>query len=402
MNKTNYGWVIVAAMLVVQSVSSGFGFYNMSVYMAELAALLARPLSDLSLAVTIFFLTGGVAGLFVAELINRYQIRWIMVVGALTCGLAFFAMSVAREIWQIYACFFLFGLGNTGVSLVVATTLITRWFPGKNRSIALSVSSTGLSLGGVTLTPLTAYLFNTLGVYESFPILGLIFVLLILPIAIFLVRPPPEEEEFASTGEAGQNDWGYGEAIKTRFFQLHSAGYALIMMAQVGGIAHLYGRVNAISDFETASLAVSALGVASILFRFAGGIIATRVPIRTFTLIMLVVQGVGLLSVAYATEPWQGVVAGFLLGTSVGNLLMLQPLWLAEVFPGRVYPRVFALASGVSVLGVASGPYFMGLVVDGISYSASFLLAAVSCILAWLIIFLAGPGPKRNWEPDAP
>ena len=57
MNKTNYGWVIVAAMLVVQSVSSGLGFYNMSVYMAELAALLARALSDLSLAVTIFFLT---------------------------------------------------------------------------------------------------------------------------------------------------------------------------------------------------------------------------------------------------------------------------------------------------------------------------------------------------------
>ena len=131
MNKTNYGWVIVAAMLVVQSVSSGFGFYNMSVYMAELAALLGRPLSDLSLAVTIFFLTGGVAGLFVAELINRYQIRWIMVVGALTCGLAFFAMSVARKIWQIYACFFL--PGNQRVIRVVATTSDTPVLPNPNK-----------------------------------------------------------------------------------------------------------------------------------------------------------------------------------------------------------------------------------------------------------------------------
>lgn len=401
MERTHYGWVIVAAMLVVQSVSSGFGFYNMSVYMAELAALMTRPLSDLSLAVTVFFITGGVAGLFVAELINRFEIRWIMVAGATMCGAALTAMSIAEELWQVYVCFVFFGLGNTGVSLVIATTLITRWFPGKNRSIALSVSSTGLSLGGVTLTPLTAYLFNSVGVYESFPVLGAIFVLLIVPIAVFLVRPPSREQESQTMQEMEGSQWAYRDAVRTRFFLMHSAGYALVMMAQVGGIAHLYGRVNAISDFETASLAVSALGVASILFRFAGGVIVTRVSIRTFTLIMLVFQGLGLTSIALATEPWQGVLAGFLLGSSVGNLLMLQPLWLAEVFPGKIYPRVFALASALSVIGVASGPFLMGLVVDGFDYAASFLLAAMSCVMAWLIIYLAGSRPQtRATEPS--
>ena len=42
-NKAGYGWVIVAAMFFMQTVSSGLGFYNMSVYMAELAAILERP-----------------------------------------------------------------------------------------------------------------------------------------------------------------------------------------------------------------------------------------------------------------------------------------------------------------------------------------------------------------------
>lgn len=394
MKRLYYGWIIVAAILIVQTVSSGFGFYNMSVYMAELAALMSRPLSDLSFAVSIFFITGGVAGLFVAELIARYQIRWIMVAGSITCALAFWGMSYAREIWQVYSLFFLFGIGNTGVSLVIGTTLITRWFPGPNRSIALSISSTGLSLGGVTLTPLTAYLFNTVGVYESFPLIGLAFAVLIIPIAIFLIRLPDEEISMASRGQ--MHDWGYGEAIRTRFFLLHSAGYAICMAAQVGGIAHLYGRVDLISDFETAGIAVSVLGLASILFRFAGGVIATYVQIRTFTLVMLIVQAFGLVFIGLAAEAWQGIVAAFVLGSSVGNLLMLQPLWLADVFPGHVYPRVFAMASALSVFGVAAGPFLMGLVVDSAGYFESYGLAAFGCVFAWVILFASGHGPTKE------
>ncbi len=382
-------------MLLVQTVSSGLGFYNMSVYMAELAQLMSRSVSDLSFAVSIFFVTGGVFGLFVAELINRFQIRWIMVVGAVTCAIALAGMSVAREIWQVYGLFFLFGLGNTGVSLVIATTLITRWFPGRNRSIALSISSTGLSLGGVTLTPLTAHLFNTVGVYESFPTLGLMFALVIIPIAIFLVRPPADLDQLESATGNGQ-EWGYKEALSTRFFKLHSAGYALCMLAQVGGIAHLYGRVDFVSDYETASMSVQALSIASILSRFIGGVIATRVSIRAFTLFMLVVQAIGLISIGVADGALQGIVAAAIFGSSVGNLLMLQPLWLAEVFPGAMYPRVFAMASALSVFGVSIGPYFLGLIVDAYGYTASYGSAAFVCIGAWLLIFAAGAAPASK------
>ena len=235
-SRIGYGWVIVAAMLVVQTVASGMGFYNMSVYMAELAELMQRPLSALSFAVSIFFVAGGVFGLFVAELINRFQIRWIMVVASAICALALTAMSQAREIWQVYALFLIYGIGNTGVSLVIVTTLITRWFPGPNRSIALSIASTGLSLGGVTLTPLTAHLFNTVGVYESFPTLGILFFVVIVPVAIFLVRLPKESDK-GFGGAPPTSNFGYRDAVTSRFFLYHSVGYALCMLAQVGGIA---------------------------------------------------------------------------------------------------------------------------------------------------------------------
>ena len=69
----NYGWAIVAAMLVVQTVSARLGFYNMSVYMAEFAVALNRPLADMSLAVSAFFVTGGVCGIYVARVLDYYR-----------------------------------------------------------------------------------------------------------------------------------------------------------------------------------------------------------------------------------------------------------------------------------------------------------------------------------------
>ena len=81
-----YGWVIVGAMLLVQTVSSGLGFYNMSVYINRLSAELAAPVGHISFAVSLFFVVGGVAGLYVATLLNRYSVRTVMIGGALISG----------------------------------------------------------------------------------------------------------------------------------------------------------------------------------------------------------------------------------------------------------------------------------------------------------------------------
>ena len=159
-----YGWVIVAVMLLVQTVSSGLGFYNMSVYINRLSAELLAPVAQISFAVSLFFVVGGIAGLYVASLLSRYHVRVIMIGGALISGLDLGSVGQATQVWQVYLLFTLFGIGNAGVSIVVATTLITQWFPGPQRSMALAIASTGLSLGGVVLTPISAWLLNTQGV----------------------------------------------------------------------------------------------------------------------------------------------------------------------------------------------------------------------------------------------
>ena len=174
--------------MLIQTVGSGLGFYNMAVYINRLSAELAVPVSDISFAVSLFFVIGGVAGLYVAALLARFNARTIMIAGALLAGTALGLVGWATKVWQVYVLFSLFGVGNAGISLVVATMLVTQWFPGAERSMALALTSTGLSLGGVVLTPISAYWLNTIGVSETMPLLGLLLVFLVVPLC-FLVRP---------------------------------------------------------------------------------------------------------------------------------------------------------------------------------------------------------------------
>ena len=391
-----YGWVIVGVLLLIQTVSSGLGFYNMSVYINRLSAELAVPVSDVSFAVSLFFVVGGVAGLYIAALLTRFKVRTIMIAGTLLAGLALGLVGMATEVWHVYGLFTLFGMGNAGISLVVATTLITQWFPGPERSMALAVTSTGLSLGGVVLTPLSAYWLNTIGVADTMPMLGLLLVLLVVPLC-FLVRQPPGSDITTSAQTMDNNAALLASAVNSRFFALMALAYVLTMAAQVGGIAHLYNRVEQITDYQTAAYAVQALSICSIGGRFFGGWLVSRIPIRWFALGNLCLQALGLTCIALAPSGSFAVLAAGLFGLSIGNLLMTQPLWLAEIYPSQIYARVFARANAISVVGVAAGPYGMGLIFDafdGTTYTQAYL-AGVTLSVTALAIVIAASRPSR-------
>ncbi|MEC7249922.1 MAG: MFS transporter [Pseudomonadota bacterium] len=396
-----HGWAIVGLTLLMQTVSSGLGFYNMSVYINRLSAQLAVSSADTSFAVSLFFVVGGVAGLYVADLLRVWSVRKVVIAGALVSGVAVALVGFADQLWQVYALFTLFGIGNAGISIVISTTLITRWFPGPERSMALAVGSTGLSLGGFLITPLTAYVMNGWGFDLTMHWLGVFLVLSVVPIALFLRFPSNEESSAHNAVDTGQLSAqlavSLAAALRSRFYILLAVAYVLIMGSQVGSIAHLYSRVELLGDFTMAALAVQALSIASITGRFIGGWLVSWMPIRRFALGNLLLQSVGLLLIAFAPNSLMGVVAAGIFGLSVGNLLMTQPLWLAEKYSVDIYPQVFARANAISVLGVAAGPFCMGWIFDYAgSYTFAFICALATSLVAFVVVWMASIGPASS------
>ena len=396
-----HGWAIVGLTLLMQTVSSGLGFYNMSVYINRLSAQLAVSSADTSFAVSLFFVVGGVAGLYVADLLRVWSVRKVVIAGALVSGVAVALVGFADQLWQVYALFTLFGIGNAGISIVISTTLITRWFPGPERSMALAVGSTGLSLGGFLITPLTAYVMNDWGFDLTMHWLGVFLVLSVVPIALFLRFPSNEESSAHNAADTGQLSAqlaaSLAAALRSRFYILLAVAYVLIMGSQVGSIAHLYSRVELLGDFTMAALAVQALSIASITGRFIGGWLVSWMPIRRFALGNLLLQSVGLLLIAFAPNSVMGVVAAGIFGLSVGNLLMTQPLWLAEKYSVDIYPQVFARANAISVLGVAAGPFCMGWIFDYAgSYTFAFICALATSLVAFVVVWVASIGTASS------
>jgi predicted MFS family arabinose efflux permease len=93
---------------------------------------------------------------------------------------------------------------------------------------------------------------------------------------------------------------------------------------------------------------------------------------------MFVLQGVSLAILAGASSAGALLAGSVLFGATVGNTLMLQPLLIAEAFGVRDYARIYSLNLLWTTLGVAGGPFVLGLIHDATGgYTSAYVVAAI-------------------------
>ena len=407
-----YGWKIVAAIFVLLTFTSGLSFYNHAIYLNALAAQPSFTVGIASMSVSIFFLTGGVTGLFVARWVEDYDPRISITAGAVMSFISLSVIAYVETTLQLFLVYGLFGAGFSASSLIPATTLVTRWFK-KRRAMALSIASTGLSLGGVILTPLSILMVDSLGFKVAAPLIGIIYLLGVIPVSWIFLRARPESLGLLPDGEKAErypqdnhsigidsesDGLSFREALRGRFFWALSLAYIFLMAAQVGGIAHQYGLVREqLSEAETA-IAVAILPVFSIIGRLIGGWIVEQISIRKFAIVMMFLQAVSLslLSLGYSVVTLCIGLAIF--GASVGNLLMLQPLLIAEAFGVRDYAKIFSLSNLMSSCGTAMGPAVLGVIYAASSnfYQLPYTAAAMSGAIGLSLFIFGGKIIKQN------
>jgi MFS family permease len=392
MRSERYRWVLACNLFAILTVSSGLGFYNLSVYMNVLAAQRGFSIASASNAVGVFFLMSGASGLVVGRILQRRDARRVMLVGALLGAGALASIGLVRAVSQLYAVYALFGVGYACVSVLPATTLITRWFDAATRPIAVSFTTTGLSLGGVVMTPLSALLLAHWPLERAMPVLAGVFALVIAPIAWFGVRSFPGGDQ-SNAPLVSRQGTSFAAAVRSRFFVFMTLGYLLAMGTQVGGIAHLYNRGDAIATPLQASFAVSVMATLAVLGRFVGGVLIGRVPIKAFALANLLGQMLGFVVIAHALDATQLWIGAALFGFTIGNLLMLQPLMLAQAFGVTDYPKIYSLSQAVTTLGVASGPVLLGAIAATDGYLVGFSTLAAISGGALALIVAAGAVP---------
>lgn len=395
-----YGWKVVSGILVVLTFAAGLGFYNHAVILNALARQGHFSVESASVAVSLFFVSAGINGLWVARLLARYDVRLCITAGAIVSGLSLAALSEIDSVVELCVIYIFFGLGFAAAGLLPCTTLVARWFH-KKRALALSVASTGLSLGGVVITPFSAALVDAVGLPTAAPFMGIAYVLGVVPITWMLVRPSPASMGMGVDGspmpDAAQaarpvEGISFAQAGRHRFFWGVCLAYIFLMMAQVGAIAHQYGLVNEIMTGGQKALVLAIVPVASIVGRLLGGWILGSVSIRGFAVTTMALQLVSLMILAVSSGIATLFIGLIVFGISVGNLLMLQPLLIAEAFGLRAYSEIFSVANLLASLGTAFGPAILGFAYAfRESYSLPYAIAATAAAIGLLLFVTAGP-----------
>jgi MFS family permease len=107
---------------------------------------------------------------------------------------------------------------------------------------------------------------------------------------------------------------------------------------------------------------------------------------------LVAAQAVALAVIGFADTTWVLFAAIVLFGATIGNVLMLQPLVIAERFGVRDYPRIFSRTQLVAVIGTAGGPLLLGALYDVFgSYEVPYAAAAACSLTGAIILAFGGP-----------
>lgn len=392
------GWWVVAGCFMVLFVSSALGFYGMSVYLNAFSKQFGWDISGLSIATTFFFLVGGLWNVVVARLIDRYDVRWVMYGGAALGAVTLWLLGQVTQRWQLFAVYAVFAIAWSSSGLTAGTTVVTRWFHAK-RSMAIAAASSGLSVGGIILTPIVKSLIDSRQLSGASPWMALLWFVGITVPTFLVIRADPHRLGWMPDGEPKPDDHvidlpgvSLADALRTKFFWIVTLGYVLVMGAQVGAIQQIVKLVEERTTPGTAALATSVLSGASVVFRLVGGRIIPKFPLAKFMVFVATIQGTAIVIIGQMDSTVPLMLSIGLFGAMVGNVLMMQSLLIAQRFGVRDYAKISARSGLISLTGTAIGPILIGTIRDASgNYSVPYLVAGVISLVGAALFTFSGP-----------
>ncbi len=368
----------------------------------------------ISAAITLYFLVAGFAGIIIGRWIDIHGPKPFLIVGSLIFSVAFFLLIYVDQTWQLFVIYFFMAIGWTGTSLLPVNTLITNWFIQK-RGSAMSVTMTGLSLGGVILVPLASYLILKSDLKTTIIFLGILYSLVIIPFTLFFIKAHPSDlkllpdgiskEIFTSASPKDQLNyasqmqiWTRKQAMMTSAFWSIVIAFSLALCVQIAFLIHQISFLSQHLGKTGAATAVSLTSGASIIGRLSLGTVVDRFDKRHTAMVCFLLQSFAVMTLAYSQNIIILYLCTFAFGLSMGSMLMMMPLITGECFGMVSFGLVSGLIGLFSTSGAAFGPMIAGLIYDATqNYQLAFIIFASFGLLAAVIISFANP-PKLNGE----
>ena len=376
------GWKVTLAAFVGVMVSfAAMVPYTFSLFLTPLHNSFGWKSEAISRAFAITALTVAACSPMIGTLLDRLPPRRIILpsIVIFAGGMASLAL-LSRHIAQFYATYFLLGIVGNGTAQLAYSRAVLTWFE-RRRGLAIAVMLTGSATGSIVLPIITQRVMASYGWRASYIVLGAV-ALLGFPLTAVLVRNSPTlEMPSQPVGLTGS----IGAVLRTRVFWLIALPVMLAAFSANAAIAHLAALLTSRGVTESsAAIALSMLGISSIVGRLITGYLLDRVFAPFVSLAVLIISGFGVLLLAYASTAPMGLTGAFLLGFGGGSEADVVPYLIAKYFGRMRFSTLYGLTWTAYAVGAATGPVLMGHSFDsaGAYLPLSVALFALPCLLA--------------------
>jgi len=193
--KLHYGWMAVAVGALMTCVGMG-AVFSLPVFLQPITEQTGWTRAGVSSAMTLDFLTMGVAGFGWGALSDRFGPRIVVLAGALLLGLGLTLASRATSLFEfqlVYGVVVGLAAGSFFTPMMAA---VSGWFV-EHRSLAVSLVSAGLGVAPMTVSPIAGWLVTSFDWRTAQLTIGVAALVLLVPAALLVRRPP-------AVAEAGQ------------------------------------------------------------------------------------------------------------------------------------------------------------------------------------------------------
>ena len=363
----------------------GVGMWAIIVVLPEAQRDFGVDRSAASLPYTVMMCALAFSTIALGRMTDRHGIVLPLIISAVALGAGFVVAGYAPNLPVFAAAHALIGVGaGTGFGPMMAD--ISHWFV-RRRGLAVVVVAAGNYFAGTIWPFLISLTTPLIGWRATYAGVGVIVIITVLPLALMTRRRPSAAafEQAEAATEAARADVGISPRLLLALLVLAGFSCCVAMsMPQVHLVAYCGDLGYGVARGAEMLSVMMALGIIS---RIGSGFVADLIGGTATLLIGSFMQGVALLLYLYFNGLESLFVVSGIFGLFQGGIVPMYAVICRELLPPRRAGAAIGLVVSATILGMAFGGYFSGVIFDlTSSYRMAFLNGLLFNVFNFMIV----------------
>jgi OFA family oxalate/formate antiporter-like MFS transporter len=355
----------------------------------------------------------GFAAFAAGRLMGRFGPRLVGTIGGVVYGigvaLAYFAQSSLVVLYLTYGVIAGIGLG---LAYIIPIQVLPKWFPDRP-GFATGIAVMGFGGGSALTVPVAAYLVPAVGLFGTFGILGLAYIVFVGGAAFFITNPP---EGYSPEGHEPSEEESSQEEERTRDFRgalstwQWYALWAMLFLNVTAGLSIISDAKAIASELGGATATLASTFVVILAFANAAGrlgwaTLSDYIGPRNVFLTMFLIQ-----AVLFLLIPLVGrdvfillTILSFVILTCYGGGFSTMPTFVSAYFGSRNVGTIYGAILTAWGLATLLGPLILAISTDitGTYDLALYISAAIMLVSAAIPLLIRPPEAPREAETGA-